>query len=243
MRLPNPLMIMLAAMIIIADTFVYRVWLAGGQWRPAAEIILKSLLFSQNGLLWIWTCLGTTRASLRITASMIATVAIVFITSLGPPSDSSWFLSAVLFAMAIGIIVLLGTPRLLEWHLVLKDVTTRINDQHRFQFSLRSAMEFVTGCAIVLMLSRMIYSGLRQPSYASGALPWFMMLGLASAIVSATAFSVVFGRGPDLARWGSCFWRLSQRGFWYMERVTSLFKCSTFSSTSGKQTEFPCKLH
>lgn len=198
MSRPHPLIIVLATLTFIFDTIAFRACQANVQSRPA-YFVLGYLLFSQTGLLWIWASVGTTRASIRISTSMIGTVAIVGITPLGP-GDQRWFISAVLFAMAAGIVVILGLPRLFGWRLVLKAETASLVDQKPLQFSLRSVMECVTGLAILLTLSRLVYSGPQEPFYATHALPWFLTFGLISGVVSATAFTAVFARGPAWAR-------------------------------------------
>jgi hypothetical protein len=197
MSRPHPLTIVLATFLVAFDTVAFRACLADGQSRPA-YFVLEYLLFSQTGLLWIWASVGKTRASIRISTSMVATVAIVGITPLGP--DQRWFVSAVLFAMGGGIVGMLGLARFFGWRLVLTDETASLVEQKPLQFSLRSVMECVTGLAILLTLCRVVYSGPQEPFYVIHALPWFLMFGLISGVVSATAFSVVFSRGPVWAR-------------------------------------------
>jgi hypothetical protein len=191
-------MIGLAMLTVIADVIAYRAWLADEHAR-LNQLALESLLCSQNGLLWIWAWMGTTRASVRLSVAMIGTLSIVGILSL-PRGEGAWLTLTEFVVMAGGISLLMGAWRFSEGRLGLTTETAVDSSRPSLQFSLRSAMEVVTGFAIALTLTRIIYSPLRDPYYFARAWSWFAILGLSFAIVSTLAFWAVFGRGPTVVR-------------------------------------------
>jgi hypothetical protein len=195
MRKPHALMVVLATLTVVSDIIAYRVWLADMHAR-LSQLVIESLLCSQIGLLWIWAWMGATRASIRFSAAMIGTISVVGILSL-PRSNAVWFFQTELLAMVGGISLLVGALRLSEGRLALANEEVIGGSRRSLQFSLRSLMEFSTGFAIVLALTRIIYSPIGDwYYYFARAWSWIAMLGLSFAIVTALAVWVVFSRVP-----------------------------------------------
>jgi hypothetical protein len=191
-------MIGLAMLTVIADAIAYRAWLADEHAR-LNQLAIESLLCSQNGLLWIWAWMGTTRASVRLSVAMIGTLSLVAILSF-PRAEGAWFTLTEFVVMAGGISLLMGAWRVSEGRLGLATEAAVVSSRPSLQFSLRSALEVVTGFAVVLTLTRIIYSPVRDPYYFARAWSWFAILGLSFAIVTTLAFWAVFGRGPAIVR-------------------------------------------
>jgi hypothetical protein len=103
MRRPDYAVLILTASIIAADAISFQMWLATRS--TASQVILSGLLYAQNGLLWVWACLGATRASLRFSTALIGTTVILLILA-GPHTHSEEHVLSVaahLFGDAAGI--------------------------------------------------------------------------------------------------------------------------------------------
>lgn len=199
--MPHPAMLLLGLAIITADAINYQMWLSTHS--KGSDLIREALWSSQNGLLWIWACLGLTRASIRVSAALIGTMFFVLMVAFPEGYPRSVATSARLFAEAAGIILILGGVRLSGWRLVMADCAPLLTARRRFQFSLRSAMEAITGLAILMALARIAYSPMPDSLklYLQYAAPWFVVEGLIYAIVASLAFWASFGPGPTVLRW------------------------------------------
>jgi hypothetical protein len=202
MRKPYRAMLLLGLAIITADAINYQVWLSTHS--KGSDLIREALWSSQNGLLWIWACLGLTRASIRVSAALIGTMFFVLMVAFPEGYPRSVATSARLFADAAGIILILGGARLSGWRLVMADSAPLFAPRRRFQFSLRSAMEAITGLAILMALARVAYSQPVPDSlklYLQYAAPWFVVEGLIYAIIASLAFWASFGLRRTVLRW------------------------------------------
>ncbi|HEV3418046.1 MAG TPA: hypothetical protein VG056_14565, partial [Pirellulales bacterium] len=175
MRTPNRMITLFVLATVAVDMIAYRAGMA--RWRLwPNELVLATLIFSQTGLLWIWACLGTIRASVRLSAAAIGAMSWI-----GVIAPGDYELCASLFAMAAGIVLVLGFVRSRGWQLLLANETKIANPRRPLQFSLRSVMEAVTSFAIMLTLAKIILSpGLDYYQFNDliRATPWFIILGI-----------------------------------------------------------------
>jgi len=216
------MIVLLGAAFIAADAMVYLV----PPWRhfEDVELVRIALFYGQHALLWIWVCLGRTRFSLRLSAGIVGTATILFIFS-----APEWYRATVVAAaaarltgQALGILVILGTLRLLGWSIV--DVSCRsvlLDKPPRFQFSMRSMMELVTAAAIISGIASIVC----RPDeaefgtfYVTHVWRWFFGSGVSYAVLAALGVWLVFGGVPSFVR--SAGWGLGITGIWLISGAT-----------------------
>jgi hypothetical protein len=143
----------------------------------SSDCLLWGLMLSQNGLLWLWAALGSTRFAARF---IIPGVVLLIFTAIRGESHGDQVELILLFGTHAVVLLTILVPMRIAGRWVVSWPEDGLPRAERVQFSLWNMMETTTGVAVLAALSKLVLAPSHMPQ---GESTFIVLLSLALAAI------------------------------------------------------------